>query len=505
MCRQKLKPKMKKLFAIGLLFVLSGLPFAARAQHVMPFEAKPLRSWYQKYPTITNLYNDFFYQVLDSETESREKFRLALFDVITAVDGTDTSKISMMDFEALFSQSDTLHLSILRKIEGRDITIKCSILQKNNRNGYGDLLNSIRDSQREQEEIRRIYVKYKRFDGIRVIADEGIDFASINTYDFMITGDDPLTDKKILEAFCRSGMFGRLRRDEENPDIIVCMAKNANESISSTYVPPTTQVVNTGSVTRPVYNYITHTTSFVTQQQNRYETSGGYTQTTTNTNIYLEFSILDARKLNDPAQKTAPVIWKMTFARNVTDRDFEILDEYLAIASRNCFPFVQSFGKLVPFWFVGATFDYGRVSDVVPNTPAAKLGLQKGDKIIKINGKKHFKTWEVERKNYYPYTNTKTRSVNEIYLMNASLTRYLEFLERKFADDYEFRNIYFGSDLFDSATTYTILRNGQKITLKGRIAPSVADQLRTFQCNPDKILRIQYMDVGKFVRPVDQK
>lgn len=373
MCRQKLKLKMKKLFAIGLLFVLSGLPFAARAQHVMPFEANPILSWYQKYPTITNLYNDFFYQVLDSETESREKFRLALFDVITAVDGTDTSKISMTDFEALFSQSDTLHLSILRKIEGRDITIKCSILQKNNRNGYGDLLNNIRKSQ----EVRERNGWNKRPDEIRVIADEGIDFASINTYDFMITGDDPLTDKKILEAFCRSGMFGRLRRDEENPDIIVCMAKNANESISSTYVPPSTQVVNTGSVTRPVYNYITHTTSFVTQQQNRYETSGGYTQTTTNTNIYLEFSILDARKLNDPAQKTAPVIWKMTFARNVTDRDFEILDEYLAIASWNCFPFVQSFGKLVPFWFVGATFDYGRAPMSFPTLPQQSSDCRK--------------------------------------------------------------------------------------------------------------------------------
>ncbi len=492
------------MFTIGLLFVLIWLPFAASAQYIMPFEAKPLSSWYSKYLTITNLYNEFFYQMIDSETESRGKFRLGLFDVITAVNGTDTSEISIMDFEKLCSQSDTLHLSIMRKMNGEDLTIKCSILQKNNRNGYGDLLDNIKEQQQIREEIGMDNTP----DGIRVIKDGGIDFASINTYDFMITGDDPLTDKKILEAFCRSGQFGRLKRDEENPDIIVCVAKNANESISSTYVPPTTQVVNTGSVTRPVYNYITHTTSFVTQQRNRYETSGGYTQTTTNTNIYLEFSILDAKKLNDPAQKTAPIIWKMTYTRNVANRAFEILDEYLAVASWNFFPFTFNPCESVSFWFVGTRFNHNTVSsDVVPNTPAAKLGLQKGDKIIKVNGKKKYKHSVIRHEFYPKYKYIEEKTHNEIGFISGELSRRsLVILENKFNQNGKgvnynvFGQQGFRSDLYDEAS-YTVLRNGREITLKGYISPSIARRFRDRTVNPEQM---EYVTANGTIRAVDQ-
>ena len=281
----------------------------------------------------------------------------------------------------MMKQSDTLRLAVAYSVHGDTCSVyNLTFVQKNNQNGYGDLPDV---QEKYLSEIDKEMPNNGQPSSSRVIGDYELlsgelNFSKIKTYDIMITGDDPLTDKKILERFCSSGFFRELERDEENPDIIVCVAKNSQESISSTYVPPTSETVNTGSVTRPVYNYITKTYSYVTTQRNRTITTDGYTQSTTNTGIYLEFTILDAKRLNDPAQKTAPVIWQMTYTRNVTNLAFEVLDEYLTIAGWNCFPFTRTPYIEVPLWFVGTKIytiaEHAEIdTDVVPESSAAIL------------------------------------------------------------------------------------------------------------------------------------
>lgn len=102
----------------------------------------------------------------------------------------------------------------------------------------------------------------------------------------MITGNDPLIDKKILQRAVDYSFLSGLKRDTEHPDILLTISKNADESIQSTYIPPTSRTVNKGSTTRKRYNWITEKEEYVTEQDNYTIHEGGYTQTTNNTNIF---------------------------------------------------------------------------------------------------------------------------------------------------------------------------------------------------------------------------
>ena len=94
------------------------------------------------------------------------------------------------------------------------------------------------------------------------ISDKKYDFQKAKTYDYVIVGNDPLNDEKILDAINKWGM----ERDTKNPDILFTIAKNADEKISSTYIPPTSRTINTGSTTTAQYNYLTKTYDYNTRQ-----------------------------------------------------------------------------------------------------------------------------------------------------------------------------------------------------------------------------------------------
>lgn len=471
---------MKRILLLALLFAVTILPQSLFAQYVMPFEARVIPAFMPKNYVITNLYDNYFFEVV-KEKSDREPF---LWDIIAQVNGKNvTSKDNLLE---LFQEKEEVDLLLIRKVDGQYMGWNCTIRPKNNTNGYGDLLKNIEYSvsQRKKNGLEKCP------EGIRVMAKPDLSFYNYNTYDILITGNDPLVDEKILNKFCSSGLFGMMKRDEENPDVIVCVAKSSNESISSTYVPPTTSVVNTGSTTRPVYNYITRTVSFETKQHNRYEHTEGYTQTTTATNIHLEFTVLDAKKMNDPNQKTAPIIWQMSYNRNVTDRNFEIIDEYLAIATWNCFPFTQvNTTEEYSFVMVGAELSWGASSDiytriaseVVPGSSADKIGFRKGDRIIRVDGKKKYTvvettqwwgTWAFMRyKNGQEREKTKEECGSDIAYCARDHIYMIEYcrLDHAYhrAKGYTMYKHY-DSPLYRTAE-YTVLRDGNPITLNGRL------------------------------------
>lgn len=471
---------MKRIFVLGLLFAVAILPRPLFAQYVMPFEAREIPAYIPKNYVITDLYDNYFFEVV-KEKSDRGPY---LWDIIAQVNGKNvTTKDNLLE---LFQEKEEVDLLLIRKVDGQYKGWNCTIRPKNNTNGYGDLLKNIESS--VSSRIKNGLEKSP--EGIRVMAKPGLNFYNFNTYDILITGNDPLVDEKILNEFCSSGLFGMMKRDEENPDVIVCVAKSSNESISSTYVPPTTSVVNTGSTTRPVYNYITRTVSYETKQHNRYEHTEGYTQTTTATNIHLEFTILDAKKMNDPNQKTAPIIWQMTYNRNVANRNFEIIDEYLAVASWNCFPFTQvKTTDEYSFVMVGAELSWGgsssdkytrMVSEVVPGSSADKIGFKKGDQIIRVDGKKKYTveettqwwgTWAFMR---YKNGQERIKSKKDCSYICREAQFHIPMVEYCRLDHAYHRAQgltlykYYDSPLYRTAE-YTVLRDGNPITLKGRL------------------------------------
>ena len=456
-----------------------GFHTVVKAEWVPPVQLEFFRVYADSIPVVANNFNGYFLEVIgEKQPVSRLLPAGAKVLEINGISAVGKSKDKLNE---LMRQADTLHLNVAYSVHGDTCTAyNLTFVQKNNLNGYGDLM----DIQQEYlDQFDKRMPDNGRPSSIRVIGDyvsKELNFSKIKTYDIMITGNDPLTDKKILERFCSSGFFRELRRDEENPDIIVCVAKNSQESISSTYVPPTSETINTGSVTRPVYNYITKTYSFVTTQRNRTVTTDGYTQNTTNTSIFLEFTILDAKRLNDPSQKTAPIIWQMTYTRNVTNRAFEVLDEYLVIASWNCYPFTVSPYIEVPLWFIGAKFlqttDGAQIdSDVVTESSADRLGLQKGDIILKLNNKRHY----IDERKYYDYYAMKYKyekdktDIRNIRYLGEEISFLLAMRESySRAKDHNILDYEASEWSYDLHGTYLIERNGSMIKLNGNLIES---------------------------------
>jgi|GEM_PF-6387255 len=216
------------------------------------------------------------------------------------------------------------------------------------------------------------------------ISDENFDFQNIRTYDYILIGGDPLNDEKILDGLIKP----LLERNTENPDIFFTIAKNADERVSATYVPPSSRTVNNGSYTRSVYNYFTKSYDYVTTQNNRTVNEGGYTQTTKTANIFLEIAALDAKRINDKTINHAPVIWQMTANRSVTNYNFKIADEYRAYAYWGCMPPHDRLGRerKVLYEVNGLIPDEENpslVASVIAGSRAEEAGFQKGDIILK--------------------------------------------------------------------------------------------------------------------------
>ena len=243
---------MKKVLLIFLIFC-SVLSVKAENEkyYYLPFEIAYFDNWFNDYPVIIGAYGFNFVK----EFSASESY---LYSAITSINGESTQYKNSGEIIDMCMKSDTLQLELCKKASGKKHYFKCDVIQENNR----DLPPF--DIKYAQS------IPFERYTGsypeeIRVFSSPGIDFSQYNTYDFVITGNDPLEDQAILQTFARQDLFKGMVRDEESPDLIITIAKNADESISATYVPPTSQVVQSGSITTPVYNYITHKHDWVTK------------------------------------------------------------------------------------------------------------------------------------------------------------------------------------------------------------------------------------------------
>lgn len=369
-----------------LVLLLALICFGASLSKAQaPFYTERFADFHEGYPIVTLFFPRYFANWSVDQTDKEfTSDPLKLGDVIVAVNGKDAMTENGMQE---FLHTPHITMTVYRFPYGV-FNFTFDNLLYNPTNQEGDLNTAAYFS-----------TAFTECPGISIVKAKDIDFTTYGTYDFLIESNDPLVDEEILTAFVKNGYFlSRMHRDKENPDVIFRVAKNADESMSATYVPPTTETVTTGSVTQPVYNYITRTTSYVTRNRNQTVTTPGHTEVTKLSSIYLEIVALDAKKLNDPNQKTPPEIWKMTYtAQNINDNQ-SLLKKYLYPIGFFTYPFVMPYTIRA-----GVAFSTGAdlissddkktliVGSVAPNSPAEKLGLQAGDRILKINGKDKFK------------------------------------------------------------------------------------------------------------------
>ena len=215
--------------------------------------------------------------------------------------------------------------------------------------------------------------------------DEDFDFFPCVFYDYLLTSNDPLLDKEILKNLDLDW-----ERNEEKPDILLTIARDAKENISSTYIPPTSRVVNEGSTTKVRYNYILHKDEYITTPKNRIIHEGGYTQETKTGDIFLEIAALDVKRLNDKSITYPPVVWKATVKRHVVNHNFNLNNEFKAYASWMTPPMRDrsAYTEETVYAPIGVSYsgnDHSLVKNIVPGSRAEKVGIMPGDKIIKVD------------------------------------------------------------------------------------------------------------------------
>lgn len=414
----------KSLFAA--LFSLCAIATCATA----PFTVKRLPQWGGEYFTITNLHTlDIWYRMSSEilnihipeagmeyfvpqknksynctvyacrslitdiqypELYYREPSNIKLLDVITEIDGQSTRGMSYSQFYELLA--DGADITLLRKEEGHHNQHKTRIetcqhpdfltargvydilAQANNSNGL------VTYSLQRQE---RNLIESNKQNGLTILKDNTYDWFNAVTYDFIVVGNDPLTDKELLSIYEKTFLTD-LRRDSDNPDILISIAKSSDESVMSTYVPETETIVNTGSVTKPKYNYSGKFSRYETTNQYTTHRQGGYTKTTTDTDLFLEVVILDAAALrNNPS--TPPIIYQATYNRHFTNRNNAIIDIYANVI--NNMTLLQPFRSHGSYEVKYCGFDIDEknvITQVNPISMAYAQGLRQGDEVLKV-------------------------------------------------------------------------------------------------------------------------
>ncbi len=324
------------------------------AERPRPFEVKRLRSWAPEYLTITNPYwisSVSTHNLEDCPVKEEYIWMEILSDnrviggtVILSINGKTTKNMSEQTFYNLVGQKDEHELLVCDTEYGgykNPYTVKFRTkepplwMQQCLPYSQSQILLGkdipglqVTKNKEQKTQAERLEKENKRLQqDVKMYWDKDFDWFSIQTYDFIPT-QDPLADKVLMEEFISK--FRHLKRNTENPDVLICLTKDEQHSVNSTYVPPTVQVVNEGSTTKRVYNYIGNNYSYQTQQKNRVIKEGDYVETTKTDDLYLEIVMLDAKRIE---QTTPPIIYQLKYKRHIVNRKFDLEKEYIAVIS----------------------------------------------------------------------------------------------------------------------------------------------------------------------------
>lgn len=411
-------------------------------------------------------------------------------DIILELNGKSAKNMSPKQFYSLIDTATTFELKISNP-DGEIFVQEYAVVQKNRKQVelYPGFRNFMQISPASLSTLgKRNAIENNPFQSI---SNENYDFLKAKTYDYIITGNDPLTDEKILDGIEKSHMV----RDIQKPDILFTISKNADERVASTYIPPTSRTINTGSKTTARYNYFTKTYDYVTTQNNRTINEGGYTQTTKTADIFLEIVALDAKKINDKSISYAPIIWQMTASEHLLNATMKNLEKYLIYASWAYMPPLDRIARkeetlrevtgLVP-----DNENPALVAEVREGSRAEKAGFQKGDILLKYE---YNTSTRGDRYIIYGHhivtpskTQTKSHTTYQIYGVSDERSSNT----RKNSNNFRIVSHLNSKDELENNVKCFIKRNGKTMTLT--LQPQKKTFTRFFWLSDEQLRKVRY-------------
>lgn len=348
---------MKKIFLFFSL-MLSVTSWAQyQADHAL--EVKRLTNWAPDYLTVTNNWNNMCIEPQAST--------LKCLSVIIAVNGESTKDMEEDDFYRIIDRSNSFELTYQTKSNGQNKQYTKQFTKRK-----GKLLVTKAAPQAKPTTIS-------------LLSDMDVDFFAFNTFDYRLSGDDQLMDKTLMEVFADHLRSKGLKRTTESPDLYLYITKDVNQKIESMYVPQYRTTTESGGTSVGMGNFLGVKGLSVGSSSGSATTvtkDVGYMRTNVQADAYLEFSILDSRKLNS---ESAPVIWQLTYSEHSTSeiRLLEWVKNWIGSWTLE-YPFHEAvMSTNVSTWgvFCNNFIQDPTVSDVVPGSKAEQLGCKTGDVI----------------------------------------------------------------------------------------------------------------------------
>lgn len=214
-----------------------------------------------------------------------------------------------------------------------------------------------------------------------VLDDDNINIFNYRSYDFEYTSaQDPLLEKELFKELADQLNTRGLRRSQNNPDILIVMSFYSG---SKEHYNPPQQIISTRIST--VYDWYW---GFVPIPITESTIQQGYTEVTYLYTISLKF--LDAHKIGQ--SKLPPVIWSGSVSQasktksNLVDKSGDLFALLLYQFPTVWIPNSEYY-LFLHYTYTGIIYDLNNmrtVADVIPGSPAANAGIQKGDEILNI-------------------------------------------------------------------------------------------------------------------------
>jgi len=259
-----------------------------------------------------------------------------------------------------------------------------------------------------------------------VLDDEDINIFNYRSYDFEYTSaQDPLLEKELFKEVADQLNTMGLKRNQNNPDMLIVMSSYSG---SKEHYNPPQQIISTRIST--AYDWYW---GFVPIPITESTTQGGYTEVTYLYTISLKF--LDAHKIGHT--KLPPVIWSGSVSQasniksNMVDKSGDLFTLLLYQFPTVWIPNSEYY-LLLHYTYTGIIYDLNdmrTVADVIPGSPAATAGIQKGDEIINIFNSKVPDKYSDASKDQWSYmTYGKNNGLRYLFIM--SNLKYRPYMQK---------------------------------------------------------------------------
>lgn len=440
-------------------------------------------NWLKKYnPDKLSVisFHNFIY--MEDITCDKEEIIPASLDYIIAINGKKTDSIATEDIYPILNGRDG-RVELLMHSIAHDVDYEL---------GYAPINLNMEGFDETFENLDGLFIFNQatidafKNSGVEIRADRDVpDWGKYRTISIVLSSSDPLLEKefapKALDHLTNSGF--PLTIDNENPDLILKVSFNEEESVTSTYVPQTNTYIDQGSNTYVTQGkYGIYVNSF--KRAPKRITEGGYTHEDVSNTHFLEITILDAKKMLDPAQNVPPILWQLRYSKRLDySQSLRSVSDNVLKYCRT-FPGTSTVIQPCRAWS-GICWDENRpiVTDVYKHSPAEKLGLQPGDEILKINGKSKIgirnRMW-LNGKLVWDKTSMSVRFKK--YCLGKLLTEKTDVFPHAFQESPTYQKVENNPyidyseisfpDFIHKANkndSFEIKRNGKKMTLTGKL------------------------------------